>query len=204
MTKVLRYSVTQSIGQNPISHKSATKLLDVFLADFHAGHHILIDFSGVKHLAPPFFHKLILVASEGTKEGFENFQQRVEFANLPPLGQRIVSAMLSRYAEDLNNKTLQMLNTPPRRLGDVIKEDYLQKHGLCSTVLSYLIHEDKTKIEECLNSKVPFCPVLLCKLAVLFSVEPQMFLDIQSKWQAWTISEHEVLLAGDVTPLSSK
>jgi addiction module HigA family antidote len=69
--------------------------------------------------------------------------------------------------------------------GEILQEEFMQPYGLTQDKLAKLIHVTRRRINEIINGKRAITPDTALKLAKLFNMSPDYWLNLQTKLDIW-------------------
>jgi antitoxin HigA-1 len=69
--------------------------------------------------------------------------------------------------------------------GEILQEEFMQPYGLTQDKLAKSIHVTRKRINEIINGKRAITPDTALKLAKLFNMSPDYWLNLQTKLDLW-------------------
>ena len=77
---------------------------------------------------------------------------------------------------------MNMTGRKPFSPGDILLEEFMQPYGLTQEDLANRIHVARRRINEIINGKRSITPDTALRLAKLFKVSPEFWLNLQAKY----------------------
>ncbi len=69
--------------------------------------------------------------------------------------------------------------------GEILREEFMQPYSLTQEALASLIGVTRRKINEIVTGKRAITPDIACRLARLFNMTPEFWLNLQIKMELW-------------------
>ncbi len=69
--------------------------------------------------------------------------------------------------------------------GEILHEEFMQPYDLTQEALANLIGVTRRRINEIINGKRAITPDAACRLAKLFNMTPEFWLNLQTKLDLW-------------------
>ncbi len=71
--------------------------------------------------------------------------------------------------------------------GEILLEEFMQPYGLTQEELAKRIHVTRRRINEIVNGKRSITPDTALRLAKIFNMTPEYWLNLQTKIDLWTV-----------------
>lgn len=82
-----------------------------------------------------------------------------------------------------------MITRKPTHPGEILKEDILPALHLKAAALAKILDISRQYMSDILNGKKPMTPLLCLKIGKLVGNEPQMWINMQAKFDLWTVAQ---------------
>ena len=76
---------------------------------------------------------------------------------------------------------------PPTHPGEMLLEEFLKPMGISQTELAKAIHVPFQRINSVVNGKRGITPSTAVRLAKLFDMSPEFWMNLQTAWDLWHI-----------------
>lgn len=86
----------------------------------------------------------------------------------------------------ITEKTVRMHN--PAHPGEILREMYLEPMGVTITAAAEALGVSRKHISSIINARAPVTPDMAMRLAVVFSTEPELWINLQAQYDVWTVS----------------
>lgn len=91
----------------------------------------------------------------------------------------------------ITRKTAHMHN--PVHPGEVLKELYLQPLGVTLTEAAAALQVSRKHVSSIVNKRSPVTPDMALRLSVVFATEPDIWVNLQAKYDIWLLHNHKPL-----------
>jgi antitoxin HigA-1 len=81
---------------------------------------------------------------------------------------------------------LNITERKPFTPGEILLEEFMQPYGLTQSELAARIHVTRRRINEIINGRRSITPDTALRLAKLFNMSPDYWLNLQTKIDLWT------------------
>ena len=80
------------------------------------------------------------------------------------------------------------LNRQPAHAGEILREEFLEPHGMTQSHLAKALHTSFRAINELVNEKRGITTEMALKLAKYFGTTPQLWLNLQNQFDLYKVS----------------
>lgn len=87
----------------------------------------------------------------------------------------------------ITDKRVRMHN--PAHPGEILRELYLAPLGITITAAAQALGVTRKHVSAIVNGRTPVTPDMALRLAVAFTTEPEMWVNLQAQYDLWAVSK---------------
>lgn len=89
----------------------------------------------------------------------------------------------------------------PRHPGALIKRQYLEPLEMSNTQLAEILGVSRKTVSEIVNEQASVSPIMALRLARAFQTTPELWLNLQQKYDLWNASQDSEILS-KISPIN--
>jgi antitoxin HigA-1 len=87
----------------------------------------------------------------------------------------------------ITDKRVRMHN--PAHPGEILRELYLAPLGITITAAAKALGVTRKHVSAIVNKRTPVTPDMALRLAVAFTTDPELWVNLQAQYDLWTVSK---------------